>query len=132
MTTAVMAEYGALLGEKLPHVIKTAEDYETSLADAKRLMESEALSAAEVEYLDVLTVLIEKYEDEHFELPHSATPVEVLNELFAARDMTVTELGNLINSKGNASEMLSGKRPISKEAAKRFAEYFHVSPALFI
>ena len=132
MTAAVKAEYGALLGAKLPHVIKTAREYKARVDEVKRFMKSERLSSAQEEYLDLLAALIEKYEDGHYELARSATPAEALRELVAARDITVTELGILINSKGTASQMLSGARAISKEAAKRFARYFHVPVTLFL
>ncbi len=132
MTAGVNAEYGTLLSAKRPHVIKTAREYKSCLAELKGLMESERLSSAQEEYLDLLSALIEKYEDERYELPRAATPAEALRELVRARDITVTELGRLINSKGTASQMLSGDRAISKEAAKRFARYFHVPVTLFL
>jgi len=132
MNGAALREYGALLDERRPRVIKTKRAYEDALAEARKLMESEDLPPAQAAYFDLLTALIEKYEDEHFDLPRAATPAEALRELVAERQMTVTELGKIINSKGTASQMLSGERSISKEAAKRFAQYFRVPVTLFL
>jgi antitoxin component HigA of HigAB toxin-antitoxin module len=48
------------------------------------------------------------------------------------RNITQSELADLIDSKDVALEILSGKRGISKRLAKKLAEFFHVSPEMFI
>lgn len=60
------------------------------------------------------------------------TPIEALRELMAARGLKQRDVVALFRSKGIASEVLAGKRAISKAQAKRLAEYFAVSSALFI
>ena len=49
----------------------------------------------------------------------------------AANGVT-SDLWKLFGSKGVASEVVNGKRGISKAQAKALAEFFHVSPELFI
>jgi len=49
-----------------------------------------------------------------------------------ARGMRATDLGKLIGSKGNATLILRGDRELSKSHIRKLAEYFHVSPAVFI
>jgi HTH-type transcriptional regulator / antitoxin HigA len=79
----------------------------------------------------LLVVLIERFESERYTLP-AATPAEVLRELMEARGMTLANLAAIIGSKGVASEMLSGKRGLSKANIKRLAEHFGVSPVVFL
>jgi HTH-type transcriptional regulator/antitoxin HigA len=50
----------------------------------------------------------------------------------AARNLKRRDVVGLFPSKGVASEVLAGKRAFSKSQAKRLAEFFRVSPALFI
>jgi HTH-type transcriptional regulator/antitoxin HigA len=50
----------------------------------------------------------------------------------AAHDVKPTHLWEVFGSKGVASEVLNGKRGISKTRAKALANYFHVSADLFI
>jgi antitoxin component HigA of HigAB toxin-antitoxin module len=38
----------------------------------------------------------------------------------------------VIGSRGRVSEIVAGKRPVSKEQAKKLAEFFHVGVDLFI
>ena len=83
------------------------------------------------ELLDLLVVLIERFEAERYTLS-AASPVEVLRELMQARGMKLAGLSTLIGSKGVASEILSGKRGLSKTNIRRLAEYFRVSPELFL
>jgi HTH-type transcriptional regulator / antitoxin HigA len=71
-------------------------------------------------------VLIEKYEDEHYQL-NAATPLGILRELMEARNVKPSDLWGVFGSKGIASEVMSGKRAISKSHAKKLAEYFKCS-----
>ena len=51
--------------------------------------------------------------------------------LLEQRGLSSKDLWPVIGSKGRVSEILSGKRDISKEQAKTLAEFFHVRPDLF-
>jgi HTH-type transcriptional regulator/antitoxin HigA len=132
MNSAVLEAYGALLNERRPRVIRSERENEAALAEVRALLGVHARTPAIEEYLDLLAALIEKYEEEHYQMPEAAMPADILRELMLERGMTVTELGALIKSKGTASQMLSGRRKISVKAAKRFAEFFKVPVSLFL
>ena len=55
-----------------------------------------------------------------------------IRELMEARGMKFAELAALIGSKGVASEVLSGKRGLSKTNIKRLAKFFGVSAEVFL
>jgi HTH-type transcriptional regulator / antitoxin HigA len=61
-----------------------------------------------------------------------ASSVEALRELMQQRSMKLADLAALIGSKGVASEILNGKRAMSKANIKRLAGYFGVSPEVFL
>ena len=50
----------------------------------------------------------------------------------AARDLKQSDLLPIFKSKGIASEVINGKRGISKAQAKALAEYFNVSVEVFL
>jgi antitoxin component HigA of HigAB toxin-antitoxin module len=50
----------------------------------------------------------------------------------ASNGLEAVELAPLFGGRGRVSDVLSGRRGIGKEQAKRLAERFHVSPAVFI
>ena len=58
--------YGQLLRRTLPHVIRTDEEHERLTSELMRLDEREYLTAEEQELAELLTVLIEKYEERRF------------------------------------------------------------------
>lgn len=49
-----------------------------------------------------------------------------------SRELTAKDLWDVFGSKGVTSEVLSGKRSISKTHIKKLAAFFNVSPELFI
>ena len=81
--------------------------------------------------MDLLTVLIANYEDERFPIPEGE-PIEVLRHLMDAQDLKQEDLVGVIGSRGVVSEVVNGKRAISKDQAKALAEYFSVGVSLFI
>jgi HTH-type transcriptional regulator/antitoxin HigA len=93
---------------------------------------SMARDSGQDEYLDALTDLIEAYEDANVDIEES-TPQEMLKHLIAARGLTQTALAkNAGVSKSTISEILSGKDRLSKRIAFKLAEFFAVSPVLFL
>jgi HTH-type transcriptional regulator/antitoxin HigA len=88
------------------------------------------LSAAEQKYAELLTVLIEAYEEEHYPI-RSASPVEVLAELMAANNLKQKDLAPLFGSESIVSEVLNRKRELNKHQIEKLSRRFKVSPALF-
>jgi HTH-type transcriptional regulator/antitoxin HigA len=123
--------YGQLLRVTLPHVIRTEEDYERMTAELERLDEREKPSAEEKELAELLTVLIDEYEERRFPI-RKASPRQTLLHLMEARGLRQKDLWKLFGSKGIASEVVNGKRSVSKAQAKKLATFFHVSAELFL
>lgn len=125
-------KYTQLLNETLPRVINTEEEYERLLNAVSQLMLlGENITTEEAEVLQLLTVLIEDYEDQYYQLK-TATPIDILQDLMSVRGLKQKDLLEVFGSKGIASEVINGKRTISKNQAKALGEFFHVSPALFL
>jgi len=137
MTAAANVEidprrYGRLLVRVLPAVVKTEEENERLLAEIERLMDKgETASPEELALLELVSRLVEDFEEEHYPIPE-AEPHAVLRHLMEQRDMQPKDLLPVFSSRGYVSQVLSGKRGISKEKAKKLAALFHVSPELFI
>jgi HTH-type transcriptional regulator / antitoxin HigA len=81
-------------------------------------------------FLDILSDLVAAYESEHLRI-EPATPAEALRFLMDARGLKQEDLASVI-AQGNLSAILAGKRNISTKLAGKFAQFFSVSPALFI
>jgi HTH-type transcriptional regulator / antitoxin HigA len=126
-----LASYNHLLTQAHPTVPKTEKENERLLAIVSELLEHPKLSVEERELLDLLLVAIEKFEDQHYSTKRAA-PHETLRELMRAHSLRPKDLYEIFGSKGTTSEVLRGKRAISKNAAKVLAEKFHVSVDIFL
>jgi HTH-type transcriptional regulator / antitoxin HigA len=125
-------KYQKLLTEALPVVIRTEAEYRRLLKIAVELMEKpeEEITEEEGRLLELLSVLIETYEDRVHPLPKS-TPHKMLAHLLEEHDMKPSDLWSIL-PKSRVSEILSGKRGISKAQAKQLAERFRVPADLFL
>jgi HTH-type transcriptional regulator/antitoxin HigA len=125
--------YGRLLARFTPKVIETEAENDAALAIVEGLMEKgeDNLTAEERTIFELLTALIEQFEDRAYPVP-DGDPKEVLIALMAHNGLKAADLAELLGSRAKVSEILSGARSISKEQAKRLGARFRVSPAIFI
>ncbi len=124
--------YGRLLAKVLPVRIKTEDENERMLLEVRNLIEKgDRRTPEEDALLDLLAHLVQQFEREFYHLG-GATPHEILRELIAAQSLKQSDLLHIFRSKGIASEVINGKRDISKSQAKALADFFHVSAELFI
>jgi HTH-type transcriptional regulator / antitoxin HigA len=125
-------KYADLLATALPQIIETEEDHKRMLAVIEPMMAREdRLSPEEVKLFDLLVRLIQDYEDRVYPI-EPAEPHQMLQHLMEARGVEQKDIASLFGSSGRASEAINGIREISKTQAKALAEFFHVSPELFI
>jgi HTH-type transcriptional regulator/antitoxin HigA len=127
------AKYGRLLLEALPRPIETEEENERALAIVNELMSKgeDKLTPEEQALLKLLVRLIEDFEEKAYPIPE-APGWRVLRTLMENRGVRQADLLHIFGSRGIASEVVNGKRAISKAQAKALGEFFKVSPELFI
>jgi HTH-type transcriptional regulator/antitoxin HigA len=90
------------------------------------------MTAEEGELLDLLTNLIRDYEAAAHPPREKSKPREMVAFLLEQRGLAPKDLWPVVGSKSRVSEILGGKRSITKEQAKKLADFFHVGVALFI
>jgi HTH-type transcriptional regulator / antitoxin HigA len=123
--------YSKLLVEYQPKLIQSEEEYDRTLAAIEKLMGDKERTPEEGTLLELLVVLVEEYENKHYSMPE-VPPHQILEHLMEARGLRQVDLVGILGSKGVVSEVVNRKRSISKAQAKALAEFFHVSPELFI
>jgi HTH-type transcriptional regulator/antitoxin HigA len=125
-------KYGRVLGRELPRPIRTDHDLERAIARLEEWDErDESLSPEERELAELYTSLIGAYENQRYPIPH-APPHEFLRALLEDRGLSQADIAPLLGGRGHASEILSGKRSISKAQAKSLAAHFGLSVEVFI
>jgi HTH-type transcriptional regulator/antitoxin HigA len=125
-------KYGRLLSKTLPVIIKTEEENERAITIVEELLaKGGKLSTEESALLELLGKLIADFEEKFYQ-PREASPQEVLIERINARGLKQKDLIEVLGSKSRVSEIIGGKREITKAQAKALADFFKVSAELFI
>jgi len=127
-------KYAKLLAKTLPKVIANNEEFERMIAQLEALSFPERELSAEE---DALAILLEKliieYDDRVSKdvFPEPA-PHEVVQFIMEQRGLKQADLVQVLGSRSQVSDLVNGKRGISKAQIKKLAAYFRVSPELFI
>ena|ERR1700686_4730399 len=124
------AAYGELLAETLPRVIRSDRENERLIAEMERIDLLPRPTASQKALSELIALLVQEYE-RRYDLGH-AEPLEALKYLMEDRGIRQRDLIPVFGSSSVASDVLNGKREISKLHARRLAEYFSVPAGLFI
>lgn len=129
----LMDAYKELITENPPVIIESEEENDRALEIVSGLMrKGEKLSAAETKLLRTWSALVQEYEKRQYpDTFEKANPPEILKFLMEENGLTQKDFRPHIQQ-SRVSDILTGKRQISKSQAKIFAERFKVSPALFL
>jgi HTH-type transcriptional regulator/antitoxin HigA len=114
--------------------IHTKRDY----AAATKVMEKlavrgeEDLNLDELDYLDVLSDLIEAYDAQHYPELKDGTPLERLQALLDETRLSTADLGRLLGNSGLASQILLGRRELSKTHIRLLSRHFKLDASYFL
>ena len=106
--------------------------YEAAVGHLNRLLDAGGANQAHplAGLVELLGEVIHSYEKRQTPMP-DAEPGEVLRYLMEEHGLKQSDLSGLA-SQGTISEILSGRRGISKALAKKMAERFQVSATVFL
>src|SRR5437667_11228780 len=123
-TLTISPEYEALLRKVRPKVIRTEKEneaYTEILYDLDR--RSRTLTSAEKELAELLTLLIEDFEQRQYQLPR-AKPLDVIRFLMDQHGLKQNDLVEVFGTPSIVSEVLNGKRELNKNHIRRLSERF--------
>ncbi len=125
-------KYQKLLAKVQPLVIRSEREYRRLMQVVEELMERTEADLPEEEgrLLELLSMLLEEYEDRVRPLPKT-DPGKMLAYLMEERGLKSSDLAGVM-PKSRVSEIVSGKRAVSKEQAKGLAAFFRVPVELFL
>jgi HTH-type transcriptional regulator/antitoxin HigA len=92
-------------------LIKAEKDYEMALSRIEGLMNAQ-LGTAEMDELELLTALVEIYEDKHYPINHP-DPIAAIKFRMEQLGLAQKDMVPYIGTKGKVSEVLNGKRPLT-------------------
>jgi HTH-type transcriptional regulator / antitoxin HigA len=112
-------------------IIKTEAQYFKYCNKLEALLDSGKKTKMVEDEIELLTLLIEKYDDEHNTFD-DADPIELLKSLLKDHKMKAVDLAKLLDvSEGYVSDMLNYKKGLSKESIRILSERFKLSHEAF-
>jgi len=104
--------------------IKNDEDYRNALSEVDALMDAEP-DTPEGDRLDIMTALVERYENEHFpiDLPDSVSAISFTME---RKGLTPKDLVPCIGGLNRVYEVLNHKRKLSLRMIRNLHERFEI------
>jgi HTH-type transcriptional regulator / antitoxin HigA len=126
----VLANPAKMIERGAPHVIHSDEQLDSYTKALYGLTRERRPTAAQAKAIELLTLLIERYEEEHFKVP-KASPADVLRFLLDRHALRQRDLAAELGGESVVSEVLSGKRKLNTTHIELLSKRFHVSPAVF-
>lgn len=112
-------------------VITSKTQYKEYTTTLEELVFSGSRDRSTKEEIALLTLLIEKWDDEHNSFD-DIDPVQLLRSLMVEHNMKAKVLVDILNiSKGYVSDILNYKKGLSKEVIRKLADHFKVSQEAF-
>ncbi len=110
--------------------IKSEADYEAALNEIERLFEAKP-GTAEADRLEVLTTLVEAYEENHYAIP-LPDPIEAIQYHMESRGLSRRDLERFIGGRARVSEILNRKRPLTMEMIRNLPGGLGISAEVLI
>jgi antitoxin component HigA of HigAB toxin-antitoxin module len=132
-TPALPGDFESLVRLHPPAAIHDEVAYENAIDLVNRLTAIPRPTKGQLKYLDTLTILIERYEDDtEGMLPSGIAALSVLRYLMNDRGMSASDVGRLLGDRSLGPKILNGERALSKAHIKTLAKHFNVSPAVLL
>ena len=129
--TTVLADPAKMITKGAPHVIHNDEELEAYTKALFRLTALENPTRAEQEAIELLTLLIERYEETSYPIP-KVDAVSVVRFLLEHQDLTQRELVQEFGSESAVSMFLGGQRKLTLEQVRKLSKRFKLPADVFV
>jgi HTH-type transcriptional regulator/antitoxin HigA len=99
--------------------IRSKREHRTALKEAEALWNAPE-GSPEADQLEVLTLLIEAYEREHYPI-EDPDPIDFLHHVMEARGLTRKDLEPYLGSRARVAEVLNRVRPLTLEMIRNLS-----------
>ncbi|MGA2647779.1 MAG: hypothetical protein ABSF15_24020 [Candidatus Sulfotelmatobacter sp.] len=129
--STVLANPAEMIAHGAPHVIHNDAELEAYTNALFQLTELKSPSSSEVEAIELLTLLVEHYEQEHYSIP-AADPASVVRFLIERQNLTQRDLIPQFGSESAVSMFLAGQRNLTVEQVRKLSTRFKLPADVFI
>lgn len=112
--------------------VKNKLQYELALSRIYTLMQKDLkVNSPESDELEILSVLVKEYEYVHFPMP-KPNPLEAIKFRLEQKEMSESELSEILGNRSRKSEILSGKRKLSLAMIRKLNEVLNIPAEVLI
>jgi len=129
--STVLANPAEMIARGAPHVIHNDDELEAYTEALFQLTALENPSSDELEAIELLTLLVERYEQEHYPIP-AADPVSLVRMLVEKQNLTQRDLIPQFGSESAVSMFLNGQRNLTLKQVRNLSTRFKLAADLFI
>jgi HTH-type transcriptional regulator/antitoxin HigA len=116
-----------------PHLLRTEEEYDAAVAEIDALLDQNVAPGTPAhDRLELLTVLVRAYDEDHYPFPDTATPQAVVDFLLEQQGMSRAALAPILGGRSRVSEFFGGKRRLSISQIQGLRQLLHVSADLLL
>src|ERR1035437_7565841 len=128
--STILANPAEMIRQGAPRLIHSDEELAEYTQTLFELTAKSDPKPEEEEAIELLTLLIERYEAEHYPMPE-ADPIDVLRFLLDQNGLSQRSIAPELGSDSTVSLVLTGKRRLNRDHIARLSQRFHVSPSVF-
>lgn len=128
--STTLANPTEMIRQGAPHLIHLDEKLAEYTRSFFELTAKAHPTPDEKEAIELMILLVERYEQEHYPLPE-AEPAEMLRFLLEQNGLSQRDVAPELGSESTVSLVLSGKRQLNRDHIARLSRRFNVSPAVF-
>jgi HTH-type transcriptional regulator / antitoxin HigA len=110
--------------------IRTDQDYERALAEIRRLFDAPP-GSPEYDRLEVLSILVEAYEEAHYPMP-LPDPIEAIEYFIESRGLSEKDLEPCIGTRARVWEVLNRRRPLTLRMIRNLESAFGIPAGILI
>jgi len=129
--STVLANPAEMIAHGAPRVIHNDDELETYTDALFQLTALDNPSRAEMEAIELLTLLVERYEQEHYPIP-AADPASVVRLLIEKQNLTQRDLIPQFGSESAVSMFMTGQRNLTLEQVRKLSIRFKLPADVFI
>ncbi len=129
--STVLANPAEMIAHGAPRVIHNDAELEVYTEALFQLTSVEAPSPSEAEAIELLTLLVERYEQAHYPVL-AADPISVVRFLIEQQHLAQRDLIPQFGSESAVSMFLAGRRKLTLEQVRRLSARFKLPADVFI
>lgn len=128
--STVLANPAEMIRQGAPRLIRSDDELEEYTDELFALTAKPDPSPDEEAAIELMTLLVERYEQERYPIPDT-DPAGVLRYLLESNGLSQRDIALELGSESTVSLVLSGKRQLNRDHIARLSRRFNLSPAVF-